>query len=67
MTFKKKGQKFTEKDIVINSMHSRRGKATEFLHLALAKIKKLQKEDGEENEPTSSIRSNVLGDRRKQM
>jgi hypothetical protein len=34
---------FTEKDIVVTSMFSRSGKATETLYLGLAKIKKSQK------------------------
>jgi hypothetical protein len=39
-----KKHKFTERDITINDMYSRSGKATENMHLTLANVKKMKRE-----------------------
>ena len=41
--------KFTERDISINEMYSRTGKATENMHLPLANVKKLKREQYSSN------------------
>jgi len=38
-----KTHNFTERDIKINTMFSRIGKATENMHLTLAKVKKVER------------------------
>ena len=41
----KSAGKFTEKDIRINSMYSRIGRATEKMNLTLANVKKMEQHD----------------------
>ena len=51
--------KFTERDIIINDMLSRNGKATENMHLSIAKVKKQKKQEG--------LKPSFVPDRRKQI
>lgn len=54
-----KKHKFTERDITINDMYSRSGKATENMHLTLANVKKMKREQANSESRADAIREKM--------